>query len=66
MNATRTSMRELVTIGQVWTRKRDGKAFTVRQVWRTDRLARMLEVSPTFETTTVSLSDLRRLWRLER
>ena len=56
-------MRELVTIGQVWTRKRDRQAFKVRQVWRTDRLAGLISEDET-ERIQVPLSDLRRFWKL--
>lgn len=65
MSATRTSMRELVTIGQTWRRKRDGQVYRVRQVWRTDRIAGLISEDGT-ERLQVPLSDLRRLWRLER
>jgi hypothetical protein len=59
--STRTATRDLVTIGQVWERKRDHLTFTVRQVWRTDRQVRLVSGE---ERVTVSFSDLRRFWRM--
>lgn len=66
---TRTAMRDRVCIGQTWRRRRDRRPFTVRQVWRTDRLVRLISYEPDApnpldRATTVPFAELRRLWEL--
>lgn len=64
---SRTSMRDLVAIGQTWRRRRDGQLARVRQVHRPDRLAELELTDPPPPQRTVllvSFSDLRTKWRL--
>ena len=67
--STHTAMKDRVCIGQTWRRKRDKRVFRVRQVWRTDRLARMVSDTPDApnpldRATSVPFTELRRLWEL--
>lgn len=64
MTATRTSTKDLVTIGQTWQCKRDKTQWVVRQVWRAGAgQVRMLR-RVTGEQKTIRLSELRAKWRL--
>ena len=63
--SSRVSMRDRVTIGQYWRRRRDGLTARVRQVHRADRLAELELESPAPTKTVLSVyfSELRSKWQ---
>lgn len=59
---TRRHMGDLLTIGQVWERRRDGEQLRVKQVYRREHLALMVSVADG-SRRLVRFTDLRRYWR---
>lgn len=55
-------MRDRVTIGQTWRRRRDGRPHRVRQVHRADRQVLLVDDGDGGAQLRVSFTDLRRLW----
>ena len=65
MPSSRLSMRDHVTIGQRWRRRRDKQLARVRQIHRADRLAELELESPAPTKTVLSVyfSELRSKWQ---
>ena len=62
----RLNMRDRLTIGQRWRRRRDRQIGRVRQIHRADRVAELelLEPAPATKTVLmVGFTDLRTKWR---
>jgi hypothetical protein len=64
-----TAMRDRVTIGQRWQRRRDGKVVEIRQVHRADREVEVRFVEDKVGAATrirrcLSFTELRTRWRL--
>ena len=66
MPSSRLSMRDRVTIGQRWQRRRDKQLARVRQIHRADRLAELQLIespAPTKTVLFVDFGELRSRWQ---
>ncbi len=57
----RIHTRDMVAIGQRWSRHPDGLTMTIRQIHRTDRVVQMVDKDG--KRLTIHFIDLRRWWR---
>lgn len=57
-----TAVRDRVTIGQRWRRRRDCRVFRIHMVWRADRELALKGDDPEAEIVVVDFTTLREKW----